>query len=464
MGTLLNVVWNGDISSSPFLVSLKAASPQALNVKLTVDLHQNNPQNVFTSGDQFCYGRVLGSIGPAAPTELPQVVPGRCVQTASSSSSSLAAAMMKTQGGPRLSARDRVAAQTIAIGEAREEAKASAMTATAPEPWNPAYAIIRQVGTQTLLSIDIGGCGLLNATPPQQPVTSDGTFENDSCVVGVVNVSTGKFTAFVNGNLSLPPQYQTLTSTAKNTTLVKNSCVFSFPITAADGTSYQTNPLAIQVNGTTVAQEYSSGLWIDTAVSSERLQCGMGNTVQTQLMVQKFGNPVSGPVGVTSSIQLDDGQASTDISVGIGNADATGRATVTTKVNVNQLQLPPPRVPLDSQVYFVVMTDANNQPIGDEPLEGASLSVLLFDAYTAPANPTWNDVSEVFGAYARMYPGMKSRFDISDQATVAGDPQAVLEHMDIPIEDPAYMPVTRDLSPAKVAMIVAWLKTQIKQT
>jgi hypothetical protein len=133
-------------------------------------------------------------------------------------------------------------------------------------------------------------------------------------------------------------------------------------------------------------------------------------------------------------------------------------------VNVNQLQLPPPRVPLDSQVYFVFMTDSNNQPIGDEPAEGAALSVLLFDAYTAPANPTWNDVSAIFGAYARMYPGMKSRFDISDQATVAGDPQAVLEHMDIPIEDPAYMPVTRDLSPAKVAMIVAWLKTQIKQT
>src|ERR1044072_4507024 len=340
MGTLLNVVWSGDISSSQFLMSLKSASPQALNVKLTVDLHQNNPQNVFTTSDQFCYGRVLGSIGPAASTELPQVVPGRCLQA--TASSSLFAAI-KTDSTP-LGARDRVTAKTIAIGAARNEAKAAfGATATAPEPWNPAYAIIRQVGTQTLLSIDIGGCGLLNASPPSPsaPTTSDGTFENPSCVVGVFNVSTGTFTAFVNGTLNLVPQYQPLTSTAKNTTLVKNSCVFSFAITAADGTSYQNNPLAIQVDGTTVAQEYSSGLWIDTAVSSERLQCGMGNTTQTQIMVEKFGNPVSGPTGITSSIQLFDGQTSTDISVAIGNADATGRATVTTKVNVNQLQLPP---------------------------------------------------------------------------------------------------------------------------
>jgi hypothetical protein len=30
--------------------------------------------------------------------------------------------------------------------------------------------------------------------------------------------------------------------------------------------------------------------------------------------------------------------------------------------------------------------------------------------------------------------------------------------MSLPILDPAYMPVTRDLSPAKIAMILAYLK------
>jgi len=462
MGTLIDVQWSGDISSSPFLQSLRNGNYPGLNVKLTVDLHRNQPQNMFTTGDQFCYGRVLGSIGPAFATELTQVVPGRCLQKGVPATAA-PAPLMKAMALPKMGTRDRLAAQIDA--EAEEESNAAnnltAFAATPPAPWNPACAIIRQVGTQTLLSIDIGGCILLNSQPGNPP-TSDGTFVVDTGIeVGVFNTKTQSFTAFQNGSISIAPQYQSLTSTPKNTTLVKNSCVFSFPITAADGTSYQTNPLAIQVNGTTVAQEYSSGYWIDMSVSSQRLECAMGQTAKSQIMVRKFGNPVMGPVPVTAQVQLDDGGSPTDVSIGFANLDANGVAVVTTKVNVNQLTLPADRVPLDSLLYFVQMKDSNGQLIGDEAAEGYALSILVFQAYTAPANPTWNDVGEIFKAYARMYPGMKSRFDISDQATVLGDPQAVLAHMDIPVEDPAYMPVTRDLSPAKVRMIVSWLKTQI---
>jgi hypothetical protein len=35
----------------------------------------------------------------------------------------------------------------------------------------------------------------------------------------------------------------------------------------------------------------------------------------------------------------------------------------------------------------------------------------------------------------------------------------MLAHMGLPVSDPAYMPVTRDLSPSKVEMIVTWLKS-----
>jgi len=461
MGTLTNVQWSGDISSSPFLQSLKNGNYPGLNVKLTVDLHRNQPQNIFTTGDQFCYGRVLGSIGPAFVTELTQVVPGRCLQKGTPAT--VTPLLAATAPLPKIGTRDRLAAQ-IDAEAAKPIPEANALAAVPPAPWNPACAIIRQVGTQTLLSIDIGGCILLNSQPGNPP-TSDGTFVVDSgIVVGVFNTSTQKFTPFQNGGINIAPQYQTLTSTPKNTTLVKNSCVFSFPITAADGSSYQSNPLAIQVNGTTVAQEYSSGYWIDVSVSSQRLICSMGQSATSQIMVRKFGNPVTGPVPVTAQVSVDDGGSPTDVSIGFGNLNADGLALVNTKVNVNQLTLPADRQPLDSLLYFVTMTDSNGKPIGDEPAENFALSILVFQAYTAPANPTWNDVGEIFKAYARMYPGMKSRFDISDQATVLGDPDAVLAHMAVPIEDPAYMPVTRDLSPAKVAMIVSWLKTQLKQS
>ena len=461
MGTLLDVVWNGDISSSPFLMSLKAGNYPGLNVKLTVDLHQNNAANLFTSGDQFCYGRVLASIGPAdARAELPQVVPGRCLQTFSASPQ-LTSLQADNDTPPQT--RERVAAKGVAIGEARAARTANALAAPAPDAWNPACAIIRQVGNQTLLSIDIGGCIYLNSQG-DPPTTSDGTFEVDSgIVVGVVNPATNQFTPFVNGNITITPQYQPLVSTAKNTTLVKNSCVFSFQITPADGTSYQSNPLAIQVNGTTVAQENTDGTWMDVSASSQRLECGSGQTGQSVLMVRKFGNPVANQKPpVTNQVKLPGNVPTTDVNIQFGNTDINGLAPITTNVKVNNLNLPPDRQPLDSEVCLVFMNDLNGQPIGDGPSEGAQLSVLLFNAYQAPANPTWNDVSAIFGAYARMYPGMKSRFDISDQATVVGDVNAVIGHMSVPVSDPAYMPVTRDLSPAKMAMIISWLKTQVK--
>ncbi|HKP81522.1 MAG TPA: hypothetical protein VJT69_05865, partial [Pyrinomonadaceae bacterium] len=451
---------------SPFLVALQAAYYPGLNVKLTVDLHQNNPQNLSTPGDQFCYGRVLGSIGPALPSELSQVVPGRCLQTVEPAAPLSAPTMEANFGSneaPPLQARERVAARTSAIGKARGAAiAAEALAATPPDPWNPAFAIIREVGTQTLLSIDIGGCILCNAQG--SPPVSDGTFEVDSGIsIGVFNTATNQFTPFANGSITISPQYQQLTSTVKNCVLVKNSCVFTFPITAADGNDYKTNSLAIQVKGTTVAQEALSGNWIDVSVSSQRLECGIGQTAQSQIMVRKFGNPVVGQQPpVTASVQLPSGSNSNDVLVDFAPTDANGLSVITTKVNINQLTLPQLRQPLDSQIYYIQMVDSNGNPIGDGPVptQGTALSVLLFNAFQAPPNPTWNDIGKVFGAYARLYPGMKSLLDISNEATVVSDVDSVLARMSLPISDPAYMPVTRDLSPSKIAMIISWLKQQ----
>jgi len=473
MGTVQNVSWFGNISISPFLVALKAAATLGLNVKLTVDLHQRNPANVFTSGDQFCYGRVLGSIGPVLPADFPQVVPGRCLQPFQSPAPLVPTAMefVDTNTGKRLQARERVVAKSNALGEAIAANTSEALTSIPPLAWNPAYAVIRPVGTGLMLSIDIGGCIHVKTDPPPpaSPVTSDGTFVVDSGItVGVFNLATKQFKAFTNGNI--PPlslQYQQLLSTPKNVMLVKNSCVFSFPITTAEKDSCNSNPLEIQVNGVTVARESESGYWIDVATSSQRLECTTGNpTAQMQIMVLKFGVPITNQMPpVTASIEDGStGQPSTDVAISFTPLNANGASTVTTTVQVHQLNLSPEREPLDSEVLYVVINDSNGQPIGDEAaMSGpAAISVLLWNAFTAPAVPTWNDISQIFGAYARMYPGMKSRLDISNEATVVGDVDSVLGHVSLPVEDPAYMPVTRDLSPSKMNMIIKWLQLMTK--
>lgn len=464
MGTVQDVSWFGNISISPFLVALKAAATRGLNVKLTVDLHQRNPANVFTSGDQFCYGRVLGSIGPALPGDFAQVVPGRCLQPFQSPAPLIPPSLefVDSNSGERLQARERVVARGKALGEAI----AANTSATLPTlAWNPAYAIVRPQGSGFLLSIDIGGCIHVNATPPAAPTTSDGTFVVDSGIaVGVFNLTTRQFTPFANGNINISPEYQQLLSTPKNVKLVKNSCVFSFPISTAENSSCKSNPLEIQVNGVTVAREQESGFWIDVATSSQRLECQVtGNpTAQMQIMVQKFGFPVTNQMPpVTATIENGStGQSSTDVAITFTPLDADGASIVTTTVKANQLNLPPERQPLDSEVIYVVIKDSNGKLIGDEAsMSGpAAISVLLWNAFTAPAVPTWNDISQIFGAYARMYPGMKSRLDISNEATVVGDVDSVLGHVNLPVEDPAYMPVTRDLSPSKMNMIIKWLQ------
>ncbi len=55
------------------------------------------------------------------------------------------------------------------------------------------------------------------------------------------------------------------------------------------------------------------------------------------------------------------------------------------------------------------------------------------DAFQAPRILHGTDIGAIFGAYARLYPGMKSRLDISDQPTVVGSVSAVLGHMNLPI-------------------------------
>jgi hypothetical protein len=489
MGTLQSVQWNGDVSGSGLLTALQAASAQGLAVKLTVDLHQNNPANVFTSGDMFCYGRVLGSIGPAFAGELAQVVPGRCLQTFVAAAPTEAALAAAVQPAKRvLQGRDRMAAQTMALGEMRAARTQDALAAAAappPDPWSPAFATIREANSQSLLSIDIGGSILLKASPQPHPTTSDGKFEVDAGItVGVFNLANSQFVPFTNGAITISLQYQALASTAKNCALVKNSGVFTIPLTVADGDGYQTNPLAIQVNGTTVAQENESGLWMDVDVSSQRLQCGGVAPGQAKIMVRAFGNPIVGKnPPVTCVVQLYQWilqnnnwtnpfpfPTSTDVGLTIGQTDANGLADITTVVNVPDITLPVIRQPLDSQIYLIYLYDAFGNIIGDgQPpppppnTPNAPLSILLWKAFQAPANPTWSDVGPIFSAYARLYPGMKARLDISDEATVLGFASGILGHMTLPITDPAYMPVTRDLSPSKMAMIVAWLNQVAEQ-
>jgi hypothetical protein len=52
-----------------------------------------------------------------------------------------------------------------------------------------------------------------------------------------------------------------------------------------------------------------------------------------------------------------------------------------------------------------------------------------------------------------LYAGTTQRLDLSSYQAVSGSSAVVLETISLPIEDPAHMPVNRDLSATRRAMI-----------
>lgn len=59
--------------------------------------------------------------------------------------------------------------------------------------------------------------------------------------------------------------------------------------------------------------------------------------------------------------------------------------------------------------------------------------------------------------YMRLYPGMKSILDLEDYTVVQQNAAALQHVLSAAVTDPGHMPVTRDLAPAKVQMVLRWL-------
>lgn len=470
MGQITDVTWNPGTSSSPFLAQFQAACGQGIAVKLTTDLHQNNFNTRLTPGNMFCYGRVLGSLGPIRQGELAQVVPGRQIAPPPAEASpdlALAAA------APR-------AERTVATGsraindrfseDAPQPETADATLAATPDPslqWNMAPAQVSAVGSGSMLHIDLGGSLQLQGTSANGIWSSNGQFLSDTGIsVGVLTGSGVQ--PLKNGQVSFADQYVPLNSQNKQVDLVTSSGLVDIALEPNEVALINNNPLVITVNGTTVLEEPADGYLIGSQPFSVRLLPGGSTAVQ--IMARKLGQPVVGQQPLTWEVyavatQQGNLVPSTNVSLAWnGSTDAYGVATLTVSTVTQDPALPSYRQPMDSQVYYVFFSDPAGQPVGDGA-SNANVSTLRFQSYDAPADPTWQqDVGPILQAYARLYPGMKDRLDIGNEATVQGFATSMLARMSLPFLDPGYMPVTRDLSPAKVAMILSWLESQVSQS
>jgi hypothetical protein len=72
-------------------------------------------------------------------------------------------------------------------------------------------------------------------------------------------------------------------------------------------------------------------------------------------------------------------------------------------------------------------------------------------------------VGPILQNYARLYPGMKSILDIGDLATVTAFAAPLRARFALDRNDPACMPVTRDMSPAMLQMMLRFLDSLPKE-
>jgi hypothetical protein len=174
-------------------------------------------------------------------------------------------------------------------------------------------------------------------------------------------------------------------------------------------------------------------------------------------MIGNTGGPT--PAGQPADVQIPDVGKPPGVSYPASRpTDPAGRATLDLKgIPLNP---PVPRTYIDGQVYGIGYALAQ-QPAGTVTNFWNYISILVFSPYDVPAQPTWHaDVAPVLTQYGNLYPIMSKhlvRLDSYD---------SVVAHLDIlrlafslPAENPNHMPVTRDLSANKRAMILNWLNS-----
>jgi hypothetical protein len=257
------------------------------------------------------------------------------------------------------------------------------------------------------------------------------------------------------GSIPLPP-----TIDASRAAYAVNAGVCEIPLTADQARQLEASPLGLVAQGQTalLLNEPADGRYVNVEPFSLRLNPGESGRVT--LYASAFGKPLGAldlPIGFDDQPSIPDANTppgALDFPKSV-ITDRNGQASIAI-VAASPRPLPSRRSFIDSQVYFLGgpweswgQISANSQ---------ATISVLVFNDPPPKDNPTWADVQPVLNQYAVLYPAMKQWVDLSDYQAVSAAADQVLGAITLPIENPAHMPVTRDLSASHRAMIQTWIK------
>jgi hypothetical protein len=150
--------------------------------------------------------------------------------------------------------------------------------------------------------------------------------------------------------------------------------------------------------------------------------------------------------------------------------DEDGRASITLEASDPGAPRPSPnpgQPAPDGQIYAIAYSplppNADGAVRDGTGLSGLDvLAIHVRQKLEIPAAPNWeDDVQPILGGYAVLYPIMsKHLFNLGDYDAVVANRKVLKFAFSRDINDPNYMPVTRDLSDSKRAIIIKWLEAE----
>lgn len=423
---LTRLQW-GDVSASPFLQALQAAS--AADGLLSIKFNVDGLNMTFTSPDFMC-GRIAGTIGPATAAEPRHMLIGR---------------------------------QFMAT------AAADGNFFTPVGGINFCTAVVNpQAGC---IFLDLGNA-LSTSSPGSAPNDLGdltlGVYNPSAAASGAPAIVTPLGTIASQGATGYASDPQWYGNTAG---------VVVLPLTAAQLQAVAAAPLVLSsATSTSYINEWASGAF----VRADRFVWRMspGDQAQVPVYASQWGQPLAGaplnfvadPSQLQPSNMLHPHQVppvATPMSALQFNASATTDANGCALLTMNTGDPGTPRwfnngqdYGLDGQVYGIRPSLANPQFTG--PVNQWNfVSLLLWSGFTPSTPITWNDLQPIFQQYANLYPVMNRFLNLADYSSVVANASLLMLAFGLNPSDPNTMPVTRDLSPAKRQAILSWLKNPL---
>ena len=403
-----NVQWNS--IQSPFLQKLQSVSPNTLSIKFVVDGYNDD-----STSPQFNQGRIVGTIGPHYKDEPPNFVIGRALRPAG-------------QNSP------------LSFGYAKVDKK------------------------RQKVIVDLGNS--IPTTKAQGPPPNLGVLQ-----AAVIPTS---------GSPSVLGDYD-YSQAAYET----NAGVQEFPATPYQISLLASTPLGIlQISGPGQSAVVPLGEGANcTYINATQIVYRMnpGDVADVELIAVQFGEPAGGqeiklelngdllqPAPISAAPPFLPQPPlppvpTAMVPVATPASALTFAPSVTTgpdgRVTFRMYAYDPgnPRQFIDGQVYNVAFKWEKDKDQSFPPDPNGALSVLVFDTFAG--EPTWASVGPFLSQYAKLYPFMDSLFPpgLADPTVYQKNIKAFEGVLSLPITDPRYMPVTRDMSRDKRNVLLAWL-------